>query len=146
ATTCANWCAATTCVPPPICKLASACGWRGAGADSGHIPCPESPLLLQKRKTPTRGVCISGGEGGIVRRIHAPHPSLRSGPPSASKFVPDEFVEPSGFVHTPHSQTRRRGLRAPSCVWRRGCPFKAYPGASARFRNIPVNACAARLF
>src|SRR5690348_5188657 len=54
---------------------------------------PHHPLP-QKRKTPTRGVCISGGEGGIARLIPEPHPSLRSGPPSASEFAPGEFVEP----------------------------------------------------
>ncbi len=33
-------------------------------------------------------------DGGamLVRPIHGPHPSLRSGPPAASGFVPDESV------------------------------------------------------
>src|SRR6185437_6300471 len=54
---------------------------------------PEAPSCVWRR-----------GWDGSAHPCASPLAAL--GPPSASKFVPDEFVEPSGFVHTPHSQTR----------------------------------------
>ena len=54
-----------------------------------------------------RGFLI-GGEGGIIRRFHAPHPagSLRS-----FKFVPDEFVERVLIQSSPLTKKpRKRGL------------------------------------
>ena len=80
----------------------------------GYLSNRASNQIIQIRhiqKTPQKsGVFICGASGGIIRRVHAPHPS---GSLCSCKIVPDNFVE-QGFLSSPPNTP---DIKKPTKMW-----------------------------